>query len=335
MSDPVNAESSSGASASEPAQAAVPDSAQPQSGSLISGISHQFDKARADFETANEKIRQRTGRDLIVAVLIGLLIGGAFLVALLLWHPLFVVLVILLAFGAIWELVLALQQSGRKVDLIPQLVAGTLFVSASYFVDYLLLWVLLFLAIFFVSLWRLIAQMVSRDGRSYGEVIGDVVVGAFVQMYLPLLAVICIVMIRQEQGNLWIISFLGVAIAADTGAYFAGISFGKHPMAPKVSPKKTWEGFAGAVIASVIAGVLFTHLMIGLPIWAGVIFSLVILLTATFGDLGESMLKRDLGIKDMSSWVPGHGGILDRLDSLLPSAPAALALYLLMTPMLG
>ena len=104
-------------------------------------------------------------------------------------------------------------------------------------------------------------------------------------------------------------------------------------MAPRISPKKTWEGFAGAFVAALVAGVLLAVLMLQVPWWAGLVFGAVVLATATVGDLGESMLKRDLGIKDMSSWLPGHGGVLDRLDSILPSATAALALFYLLSPL--
>jgi phosphatidate cytidylyltransferase len=106
-------------------------------------------------------------------------------------------------------------------------------------------------------------------------------------------------------------------------------------MAPRISPKKTWEGFAGAALAAIIAGVLLGLFMLHVAWWMGVVFGVVILVTATIGDLGESMIKRDLGIKDMSSWLPGHGGVLDRLDSILLSGIAALALYYLFTPLVA
>jgi phosphatidate cytidylyltransferase len=104
-------------------------------------------------------------------------------------------------------------------------------------------------------------------------------------------------------------------------------------MAPRISPKKTWEGFAGAAAAALVAGLLLGLFMLHIPWWAGLLFGIVILLTATAGDLGESMIKRDLGIKDMSSWLPGHGGVLDRLDSILLSIVAALAMYYLLAPL--
>ena len=127
------------------------------------------------------------------------------------------------------------------------------------------------------------------------------------------------------------LAFIVLVIAVDTGAYVSGLSFGRHPMAPTISPKKTWEGFAGAAAASVIAGVLLSLFMIHQSWWFGVVFGIATLLSATLGDLAESLIKRDLGIKDMSSWLPGHGGFLDRLDSILPSAAVAYALYLLVT----
>src|SRR5690606_27711619 len=164
------------------------------------------------------------------------------------------------------------------------------------------------------------------------DVLADVVVGAFVQIYVPFLTSVAIMLLFRENGEWWVLSFVSIAVAADTFAYAAGLAFGRHPMAPRISPKKTWEGFAGAVLGSLLVGVLLSVFLLQLPWWSGLILGAAILLSATIGDLGESMLKRDLGIKDMSSWLPGHGGLLDRLDSILPSTGPALALYYLLSP---
>jgi phosphatidate cytidylyltransferase len=106
-----------------------------------------------------------------------------------------------------------------------------------------------------------------------------------------------------------------------------GLSFGKTPLAPRISPKKTWEGFAGSALAAQIAAVLLGTLVLGLPWWAAVIMGVALLGSATLGDLLESLIKRDLGIKDISSWLPGHGGFLDRLDSILPSMAVLFVLF--------
>ncbi len=148
-------------------------------------------------------------------------------------------------------------------------------------------------------------------------------------MYVTLLGSFAILLLAENGGEWWVLGFLIVVVAVDTGAYASGLSFGRHPMAPTISPKKTWEGFAGAAVAAIVAGVLISVFMIHQPWWFGVIFGVVALLTATVGDLAESLIKRDLGIKDMSSWLPGHGGFLDRLDSILPSAAATYVLFLI------
>jgi phosphatidate cytidylyltransferase len=183
-----------------------------------------------------------------------------------------------------------------------------------------------------VIVWRLLAQMVARDGRRYGEVLGDVLIAGFLPLYVPFLASLALVLLRQDQGEYWVLGMLIAVVATDTGAYASGLAFGSHPMAPRISPKKTWEGSPGSPGDShrlrPVGTVRPRH-----PWWAGVVFGLLILGCATVGDLGESMIKRDLGIKDMSSWLPGHGGVLDRLDSILPSAAAALALYFLFSPL--
>ncbi|GAA5198848.1 phosphatidate cytidylyltransferase [Microbacterium jejuense] len=295
----------------------------------------QVAQAKADFEEANERIKERTGRDLLLAILIGLAIGAALLASLLFVKWVFVVFALAAVLLSIFEFSRALIASGRRVDLVPQLIAGALLVGTAYFVTSWLQWVILFVALAFVVVWRLVAQMASHDGRAYGTVLGDVLIATFIQLYVAFLGSLCIVLLGKDGGEWWVLGFIVVAVAVDTGAYIAGISFGKHPMAPRISPKKTWEGFAGAVAAAIIAGVLVGLFMLGLDWWMGVVFGIVILGTATAGDLGESMIKRDLGIKDMSSWLPGHGGVLDRLDSILLSAAGALTLYYLFTPLVA
>ncbi|MBO0981464.1 phosphatidate cytidylyltransferase [Microbacterium sp. SD291] len=288
--------------------------------------------AKDQLDQANERIKQRTGRDLILAIVIGLAFGAAVLGSLLFIKALFVPFALAAALLGVFELSRALRSSGRRIDVVPQLIAAGLLVLSAYFVQVWLVWVLLFFAVAFVIVWRLVAQMVAKDGRTYGDVLADAVIGGFVQVYVPFLAAVALILLKQEGGQWWVLGFIVVAVAADTGAYAAGLAFGRHPMAPKISPKKTWEGFGGAVIASIAAGVLLALFLLELPWWAGVLFGGAILLSATLGDLGESMLKRDLGIKDMSSWLPGHGGLLDRLDSILPSTIPALCLYFLFSP---
>jgi len=112
-------------------------------------------------------------------------------------------------------------------------------------------------------------------------------------------------------------------VCNDVGGYAAGVLFGKHPMAPKISPKKSWEGAAGSLILGTAAGVCMAIFVLGVPFWVGIILGISLVVVGTCGDLIESIIKRDIGIKDMSSFVPGHGGVMDRLDSLLVAAPVA------------
>jgi phosphatidate cytidylyltransferase len=293
----------------------------------------QVAHARAEFEERNARIRERTGRDLILAILIGLAVGAIVFVSIVFANWPFVVFVTLAALLGVFELCRALQSAGRRADIVPQLIGGALILLTGYFFGGWQHWVAVFVSVCFVIVWRLIAQMAARDGRVYLDVVGDVLTAGFVQLYVPFLASLALVLLRHENGTWWVVAFLIVVIAVDTGAYVTGLTLGRHPMAPRVSPNKTWEGFAGAVVASVVAGILLAWLMLHLPWWTGIVFGLAVLVTATVGDLGESMIKRDLGIKDMSSWLPGHGGVLDRLDSILPSAVAALALYYVLSPL--
>ena len=131
-----------------------------------------------------------------------------------------------------------------------------------------------------------------------------------------------ILLARTSNGFERVMTFVVLVSCNDTFGYIVGVLIGKHPLAPKISPKKSWEGLAGSLIFTVAGGVLaFTYIM-ELQWWIGIIVGLMIVFTATCGDLIESAMKRDLALKDMGSLLPGHGGMLDRLDSVLISAPA-------------
>lgn len=294
---------------------------------------HQIDKARADFEQVQDRINERTGRNLLMAILIGVGVGVLVLASLLFvkWAFLFFALPVCLL--GVFEFSRALQTAGHRVDVVPQVVVGAFVMLAGYFVGHATHWVITFAAVAVIIVWRLLAQMAAADGRRYADVLTDTLLSGLIVLYVPFLGSMTLVLLRQDQGELWVLGMVVVVVAADTGAYASGLAFGSHPMAPRISPKKTWEGFAGGAVATTVVAVLYGVFVLGIPWWAGAIFGIVILGCATVGDLGESMIKRDLGIKDMSSWLPGHGGVLDRLDSILPSAAAALALYFLFFPL--
>jgi len=137
-------------------------------------------------------------------------------------------------------------------------------------------------------------------------------------------------MLAPDDGAGRILTFMIMVVCSDTGGYIAGVLFGKHPMAPTISPKKSWEGFAGSLLTCVAVGVGLVVWMLDGDWWVGVALGLIAVVMATLGDLCESVMKRDLGIKDMSQVIPGHGGLMDRLDSLLATiAPIWLVLYYL------
>jgi len=292
----------------------------------------QFERARVEFEEANERLNARSGRNLIMATLIGLAIGAVVLGSLLFWKWAFIAFAVPLCLMGAFEFARALQAAGRRIDLTAQFAAGAAMLGAA-FVGYLTHWFVIFAAVVLVVVWRLVAQMAAGDGRKYGDVVNDVLAGALIQLYVVFHGSLALVLLRQDHGELWLLAVLIIAVSVDTGAYASGVAIGRHPMAPRISPNKTWEGFAGAVVASLVAGGLLGVLMLQIPLWAGLALGVAVLVSATVGDLGESLIKRDLGIKDMSSFLPGHGGVLDRLDSILPSLVPGLALYILLNPL--
>ncbi|WP_130176390.1 phosphatidate cytidylyltransferase [Cryobacterium sp. SO1] len=292
-------------------------------------IERQVQATKAQLDATNERIEARTGRNLILATLIGLGLGGLMLVSLVFIKSLFMILaVVVVAFTAL-ELAEALRRAGRNVPRIPVIVSAVAVVPAAFYLGAGGQWLAMMAGIVFITLWRIAMLIVPAHRVPVGILLGDIGAGFLIQVYVVFLASFAILLVAQPDGEWWTLSFLLLVISADTAAYASGLSFGKHPMVPTISPKKTWEGFAGAALATAVVGILLAVLMLGQPWWFGAVFGIVILVAATFGDLAESLIKRDLGIKDMSSWLPGHGGFLDRLDSILPSAAAAYALYLI------
>jgi phosphatidate cytidylyltransferase len=165
------------------------------------------------------------------------------------------------------------------------------------------------------------------DASSRASLLSDIGVAIVVLTYIPFLGSFALAVHTAPGGVWWVFTGVVVVVSVDVGAYVTGLSFGKTPLAPRISPKKTWEGFAGSALAAQIAAVLLGTLVLGLPWWAAVIMGVALLGSATLGDLLESLIKRDLGIKDISSWLPGHGGFLDRLDSILPSMAVLFVLF--------
>lgn len=294
-------------------------------------INAQVRATNAQVRATNDKINARTGRPLFRAILVGLILGGSLLVSLILVKELYMLFAgALVAFTA-YELASALKFAGRDVPRLPAVVAAVAVVPATfYWLDAGHWWVTI-AGIGVVTLWRLVELVRPSKRATAKAVLLDIAAGTFVMVYIGFMAGFTVLLTAQEGGQYWTLAFLIVVVAVDTGAYASGLAFGKHKMAPVISPKKTWEGFAGSAAAAILAGVLLAILMLQQPWWVGVILGVVMVATATSGDLAESLIKRDLGIKDISSFLPGHGGFLDRVDSALLSGAAAYALFLIFT----
>lgn len=289
----------------------------------------QVKATRAHLDHANEVIEKRAGRNLVLATLIGLVMGFAMLFSLIVVKELFMIVAAFLIGVTAFELASALRASGRRVPRWPTAIAAVAAVPVTFYFGDTGQWCAALGGTILVVVWRLL-ELVNPNLRGPARTVWhDLSAGVFVQIYVPFLATFAVLLTSKENGQWWTLAFLILVISVDTGAYATGVTFGKHPMAPRISPKKTWEGFAGSVAAAFIAGILVSLFMLNEPWWFGFVFGGVMVATATIGDLTESLIKRDLGIKDISTWLPGHGGLLDRMDSILPSAAAAYVLFLI------
>lgn len=271
----------------------------------------------------------RAGRDLPKAIGSAVVLLAAVGASLAFWKPAFILLVAAVVVVAIWELGRGLATQDIDVPEQPLMVGGAVMVFVAYFFGAPALVTATGVTALATMLWLL-----RRGVPGY---VKNATASVFTLVYIPFLA--SFVGLMLAEGGVWdfdrfddgvkgILTFILVTIASDIGGWAAGVLFGRHPMAPVISPKKSWEGFAGSLVACVAAGwALVVYLLDG-PWWVGVLLGLIAVVMATLGDLCESVIKRDLGVKDMSQIIPGHGGLMDRLDSLLATvAPIWLLLH--------
>ena len=276
-------------------------------------------------EEAEEKPKGRAGRNLPVAIGVGVVLGGLVILTLFTVKATFLLYMgIALAF-ALTELTSALAKRDINIPAIPVAAGGAAIITCTYWLKPQDALAALGLTVVAIFAWRL-------PGGATGYV-KDMTAGVFAVAYLPFLASFVAALLAPADGPRRVLTFVILTIASDIGGYFAGITAGRHKMAPSISPKKTWEGFAGSTAACLIAGWLcVTYLLHGHP-WQGVLTGAAAVLAATVGDLVESVIKRDLDIKDMGTLLPGHGGVLERLDSLLVAAPVIwFLLYVFIPP---
>lgn len=267
----------------------------------------------------------RAGRNLPAAIGVAVFLGAAVLASLLIDRHIFIgVVAVAMAVGTI-ELAHALRDAaGIRVQLVPVLVGGQAMIWLSWPLGTEGVLVPVVATVLLCFLWRL-----PHGAQGY---VRDVGASALTATYIPLCGAFAAMLVLPEDGVGRVLAFLLGVIASDTGGYIAGVLKGKHPMAPSISPKKSWEGFAGSMLAGVGVGMLTLTLLLDGELWQGAIFGAAIVLTATLGDLAESLIKRDIGIKDMGDLLPGHGGLMDRLDSLLPSVVVSWVLLSVFVP---
>lgn len=259
----------------------------------------------------------KAGRNLPAAIGVGVALGAA-IIATLIFAPKVWYGIVAVAFAiATWEVTKRLRDGGYDVPFVPMLVGGQAIIWSSWPWGQTGVLVAFVTTVLVCMIWKLLGQGISNAPENY---LRDLALAVLVLAWLPVLASFGTSMVLQDNGAARVATLMVVVVCSDVGGYAAGVLFGKNPMAPAISPKKSWEGLGGSLLVGTVGAVLCVHLLVSNHWWIGLILGPVLVVCATLGDLVESQVKRDLGIKDMGTLLPGHGGIMDRLDSLLPSA---------------
>ncbi|MFT3899801.1 MAG: phosphatidate cytidylyltransferase [Gordonia sp. (in: high G+C Gram-positive bacteria)] len=261
--------------------------------------------------------KSKAGRNLPAAIAVAVVLA-ALIIAVLLFAPKWWYLVVGVAMVvASWEVIKRLREGGFAVPVIPLLVGTAAIIASSWQWGTSGVLVALVATVLVTMVWRLLSQGLNAAPVNF---LPDLAASVLVLLWIPVLASFGAAMVLQDHGSQRVFTLMIVVACSDIGGYAAGVLFGKHPMVPAISPKKSWEGLAGSLTFGIIGGICCVVFLLDNRWWVGAILGAVLVVCATLGDLVESQVKRDLEIKDMGSLLPGHGGIMDRLDSLLPSA---------------
>ena len=273
----------------------------------------------------------RAGRNVPVSIVSAVVLIALVLVTLLVWKTLFMVVVAAAVTVAVWELHRGFRAKHIDLPEQPLMVGGVVMVVVAYFWGAPALVTATAVTALVTMLWLL--------RRGVPGFVQNATASVFTLVYVPFLGSFVALLLseggatgfdRYDAGVKGILTFIAVTAASDIGGFVAGVLFGRHPMAPVISPKKSWEGFAGSAVFCVAVGIAMVVWVLDSDWWIGVCLGLIAVVMATLGDLCESVIKRDLGVKDMSQVIPGHGGLMDRLDSLLATiAPIWLLLHYL------
>jgi phosphatidate cytidylyltransferase len=276
----------------------------------------------------------RAGRNLPAAIAVGVGLGAWVILSLLFFKPAFVVLIALaLVLGSVELYQAFLRQMQMTAAIVPIAVGTVAIATGSYLAGRQHPVVFSSTSVLLASLaLTVLAALIWRLPSGSPGFVRDMSASLAIIAYVPLLGAFAPLMLAGERGAARVVTFLLIVVLNDVGGYVAGVLFGRHQMAPKISPKKSWEGFAGSVVFGVVGGVLMAVYGLHVSWWVGLLLGAGLVAVGTCGDLVESMIKRDLGIKDMSSFLPGHGGVMDRLDSLLLAAPVAWLIMYILVP---
>lgn len=267
----------------------------------------------------------RAGRDLRLAIPVALVLVAIVAASLFIRIEAFAILVGIACLMAEWELTRAFRNAEIDVPLAP-LWVGSVGMSVSAWIGGpVALAAALMLTAGTIFVWR------ALDGGG-AQAMRDVAGGIFIAAYVPFLTGFAIIMSHEPRGAIVVSTFILMVAGSDTGGYIAGVLFGRHPLAPSISPKKSWEGVAGSIVLASLVAYLMGSLILGIEWWAALVLGTVTVIVATLGDLAESLLKRDLGVKDLGTLLPGHGGMMDRIDGMIFTAPVAWALLSMMVP---
>ena len=268
----------------------------------------------SDLHSINEAINKRAGRKLLPSIFVALFLIGLVWFALAYERIIFAGLVTVAVVLGLRELIKAFKAVEIQIPLWSLTTAAVGLSAATWFGGISGLAVATAIA--------LPCLLVLLLPRGIDNFVKTASASALALIYLPFLAGFLILLARPQNGLERVMTFVVLVGCNDTFAYLTGVLIGKHPLAPKISPKKTVEGVIGSLIFTILGGALAFHYIMESDWWLGALAGLMTVFTATSGDLIESALKRDLAIKDMGNLLPGHGGIMDRLDSVLFAAPA-------------